>query len=362
MGVVAGAALLGLTLGVAALVVALSLLSGFQSQIRSRLLALTPHLLVTPAGRTAFRPEEGLSSRLSALPGVTGAAPVVRGRVWLSTGSGSAPAEAYGAAGERGLVLDSGLARSLSALPGEEVTLVSSRSRLSPLGPVPIVGSLALSDVSAPASGRRLPQARMPLPEARRLLGLPEGAATGFELRLSEPGDSEETAGRVRAALGEGVKVTTWQEANRPLMLALELERTVLFATIFLIVVVAGLNLAATAAVLAATRASDAAVLSVLGASPRQVGSVFLAAGGLVGAAGTAAGLAAGTALAVLLDRTEAIPLPSRLYAVSHVPFRPDPVELLLVLVLSLAWSFLVSLPPARQAARLDVPEVLRGA
>lgn len=379
------AAFMGLVLGVAALVIALALLAGFQSHIRQRLAAESPHLLVRPAGRANFRAGEGVAAKIAAAASGASAAsagpaaswgsaptassapsvsPVVRGRVWAALRGQSVPLEAVGREGSKasGLALDSQAARALSAFPGDELTIVSSRTRLSPLGPVPIVASLSVAEVLPTTSGRRAAEAVLPLAEARRLLGLGEGEATAYEVRLADPSKAGEAAGRVAAALGPSARVTTWEEANRPLVLALRLERVVLFAAVFLIVVVAGLNLAATSAVLAATRARDAAILSVLGASPGQVMSVFLAAGALVGAGGTAAGAFLGAAVSVVLERTGAIPLPARLYSLSHVPFRLEVGDLLAVTVLSVLWSVAASAGPARAAARADVLEAIRGA
>ncbi len=362
VGVVALAAFLGLTLGVAALVLSLALLAGFQAHIRSRLLAETPHLTVEPAGRDPFTPADGLEKRLAALPGVVSVSPVARGRVWISVSGRTAPAEAVGRAGVKGLVLDLTQARPLGAVAGDDVTLVSSRTRLSPLGPIPIALALRIQAVGPPVTGRRAPEAVLPLDAAQRLFALPEGGATGYELFLADPRRAARAAREVEAALGPSVKVTTWEEANRPLVSALKLERTVLFATVFLIVVVAGLNLAATSAVLAATRAGDAAILAVLGAPPRTVAAVFLTAGVGVGLAGTAAGAVLGAAGAWILEATRAIPLPSHLYSLGHVPFRVDPRELLAVVVLSLLWSAAAASRPARTAARRPVAEVLRDA
>jgi lipoprotein-releasing system permease protein len=156
--------------------------------------------------------------------------------------------------------------------------------------------------------------------------------------------------------------VETWEEQNRSLMLALRIERIALFAAIFLIPIVAGLNLAATSAVLAATRAGDAAVLSVLGASPRAVGRVFLTAGTCVGAAATAAGLLLGTLGATVIDRAGLIPLPVQLYGMVHAPLRVEPLDVLAVGGLSILWSILAASIPARTAARLSPVEALRGA
>jgi lipoprotein-releasing system permease protein len=219
---------------------------------------------------------------------------------------------------------------------------------------------MTIEELSPAVTGRRAPEAILPIDVARRLFALGASGAGGYEMRLSDPSHAPRTAVLIREALGSTVRVTTWEEANRALVLALRLERIVLFVTVFLIVIVAGLNLAATAAVLAATRAADAAVLAVLGASPRTVASVFRWAGGAVGAAGTVAGVLVGAVGARVLDRTGAIPLPAQLYALSHVPFRVEALDLVAVALLSLAWSFLAASIPARTAARRNVSEVLR--
>jgi len=358
---VAAAAFVGLVLGVGALVLSLSLLSGFQDHVLARLADEAPHVLVTPAGRPDFAAAEGAAARLAALAGVVSVTPVVRGRGWLTVRGQAIPALLAGREGANGITLDPAQARQLSAVPGEDLTVVSSRTRLSPLGPVPVTASLPITRVAVVATGRRQPEAILPADAARRLFGLPEGGATGFELRLSDPEAASGAAGRAREALGAAsTSTTTWREANRPLLLALRLERVVLFATVFLVVVVAGLNLAATSAVLAATRRSDAAVLTVLGATPRVLSRVFLLAGLFLGVVGTASGLVLGAALAFVLDVTRAIPLPAELFALAHVPFKPGVRDLAAVGVFSLLWSFLSALVPARMAARVDVTEALR--
>jgi len=362
VGVVGAAAFFGLAVGVGALVVSLALLAGFQTHIRSRLLLETPHLVVTPAGRGDFSSADGLDAKLAAFDGVTSVSPIARGQVWIALRGQLVPAVAIGRAGATGLRLDGSQSRPLGALPEDVLTIVSSRQRLSPLGPVPIVTTLPLEEILPSSTGRRLPEAVLPLEEARRLFALGETGATGYELRLADPSRAAAVGEAIRARLGTGLATTTWEEANRALVLALRLERLVLFATVFLIVVVAGLNLAATSAVLAATRARDAAVLGVLGAGPAVVTRVFVLAGALVGVAGTVAGMLLGTGAAIALDRTGAIPLPAQLYALSHVPFRVEPGDVLLVGALSMVWAVLAASLPARQAARQDLAEVLRGA
>ncbi|MGA7992280.1 MAG: ABC transporter permease, partial [Thermoanaerobaculia bacterium] len=259
VGVVALAAFLGLALGVAALVVSLALLAGFQANIRKRLLVETPHLLVTPAGRGEFHDADRIAGRLAAVPGVASVSPVARGRVWVSLGSQAMPAMAVGREREKGLVLDAAQARPIGLVAGETVTLVSSRSRLSPLGPVPIVATMKIAGIAPSGVGRKAAEASLPLEDARRLFALGPDGSTGYEVRLTDAEHPGRAAAAVSGALGPSVAVVTWEEQNRALVLALRLERYVLFAAVFLIVIVAGLNLAATSAVLAATRASDAA-------------------------------------------------------------------------------------------------------
>jgi lipoprotein-releasing system permease protein len=361
VGVVAAAASVGLVLGVAALVVSLALLSGFQAHVLTRLAEEAPHILVTPAGRPDFSTAEGTAARLARLPDVVSVTPVVRGRGWITVRGQAIPSVLAGREGTKGIRLDPAQARQLAVLPGEDVTIVSSRSRLSPLGPVPVTVTLSVKEVGSTATGRRQPEAVLPAETARRLFGLSEGGATGFELRLADPGAAPDVALAARKTLGmASTATTTWQEANRALLLALRLERIAIFATVFLVVVVAGLNLAATSAVLAATRRGDAAVLTVLGASPSVLSRVFLLVGLLLGAVGTIAGLLLGVLLAVVLDATHAIPLPAELFALAHVPFKPGARDLLAVGAFSLAWSFLSSLVPARMASQVDVTEALR--
>jgi lipoprotein-releasing system permease protein len=359
--VVAAAAFAGLVLGVGALIVALALLSGFQNHIKDRLISETPHVTVRPKARAEFLPSDGLLPVLEKLAGVEKVSPFVRGRVWVTQSSRSAPADAVGRENLKGITTDPGLANSLGLLPGVELTLVSSRTRLSPLGPVPIVISQTLTRVVPPVTSRRKPELELPIEDARRLMALPDEAASGYEVRLKEPADPSEIADAIANRFPD-VLVTTWEDSNRPLVAALKLERIVLFTTISLIVIVAGLNLAAITAVLAATRAGDAAVLAVLGASPMMVGRVFLAAGVLLGTAGTAVGAMLGSSVAFLLDRYQLLPLPSRLYSIDHVPFRLDGLDLTAVVVLAFVWSVLVSYVPARAVARMNTVEVLRAA
>jgi lipoprotein-releasing system permease protein len=362
VGVVALAALLGLMLGVAALVISLALLAGFQAHVRARLAEETPHVVVTPAGRAEFRAREGVEARLGGIAGVADVAPVARGRVWLTLRGVAVPCDAVGRRGAKGLVVDPAQAHPLGAFPGDTVTVVSTRSRLSPLGPVPIVSSMKIEDFAPSNAGRRLPEATLPLGDARRLFALGDDGATGYEVKVKDPALAGRVAREIDTIFGASVVTKTWEEANRALVSALKLERSVLFATVFLIVIVAGLNLAATSAVLAATRAGDAAVLSVLGASPRTVASVFLTAGAAVGVVGTLAGIALGAALATLANSLELIPLPGQVYGLAHVPFRVEPLDVVLVAVLSFLWSVAAASFPARAASRQDVAEVLRAA
>ncbi|HKC26003.1 MAG TPA: hypothetical protein VKF32_14750, partial [Thermoanaerobaculia bacterium] len=131
--------------------ISLALLAGFQTHVRARLAEETPHVVVTPSGRPEFRASDAVGERLRSLPGVVSVSPVVRGRVWVALRGQSVPCGAVGRAGTTGLVLDAAQAHPLGAFPGDTVTLVSTRSRLSPLGPVPIVTSMKIEDFAPPS-------------------------------------------------------------------------------------------------------------------------------------------------------------------------------------------------------------------
>jgi len=357
---VSAISLVSLSLGVLALIVTLSLLEGFQSTIRGELIKRTAHARLTPAeGRRLEAPAELVSILQRKLPGVH-VVQVVHATCLVGPAGDAVPALVEGRSGMRGAVADSVLAARLGLAPGDTVDVISPRRRLTPLGPVPVRMRVTVTAVKPPAPGREGGALLLPLAEAQRLLwGKP--AVEAIELR--DAAHPWELAGRVRRALGDRAKtlrIEGLRELHHPLLLALSLERAMLFLAVGLMLIVAALNLLCNIAMVAAEKRTDLAVLSGLGVGPRALRRLFLFLGLGIGVVGSFSGAAAGTVLAVVLNRTHAIPLPRGVFIVSSVPFKVQPGMVAAVVGLALALSLVAAWLPSRTVSLRDPAEGLR--
>jgi lipoprotein-releasing system permease protein len=356
----------GIALGVAALVLALAALSGFQQALRGEILARTPHLEVElPAGTDVG----AARAAMLRVPGVRAAQAVVQGRGWLVAGGKAQAAEILGfegpvprffpgaAGGAPGLYLSAALARRWGLAAGDTVQVVSPRPTLTPFGPQPRVRALPLAGVFA--SGRTAQEERAAVP-----LAVAEALFAGGEPRLElEAGDLEAAVAlraRVVAAAPAGSVVRSWRELNRPLFFALRLEKAVMFVAVFLIVLVAALALVADLALVIASKRAEIGMLGALGAAPAALRRAFLLLGGLLAGIGTGLGGAVGVAGAFLLDRYRVLALPERVYFLDYVPFLVRAADLAAVLGLTLALALACSLYAAQRAAALPPVEALR--
>lgn len=360
----------GLAVGVAALVISLALLSGFQDRIRAQMALRSPHLVVSPARGNTLADVGRVRQALAGLPGVVSADPVIEGRGWLSDASGRSISPArYRNVSEGPLRLvgdaapparlSSAVAARLGARSGSLVRLLSSRTRLSPLGPIPVAVVLKVAEIRRVSALEKPPDVEVPEETARLLAGLPAGAQA-FEARFVHAEDVEGPASAVAATLGADYRVATWRQLNAPLSFALRLEKVVIFATVALVIVVAALNVVSNIALLVVEKKRDLGVLVSLGAVPGSLAKIYLTLGGLIGGIGTALGISIGVGASTLLDRFHLVPLPSDVYLLSHVPFAVHPREVLLVTLFALATAVAAAVLPARAAARIAPGEAIR--
>ena len=358
---------LGLTIGVAALIIALSLLSGFQDRIRLQMAARTPHVEVTPAKGELLPDPGAVKEALAALPGVQSVEPLIEGRGWLADSSGTTalpvrfrsgllPLAGEGPPPAR--LTGATMGRTGTGL-GSLVRLTSSRTRLSPIGLVPIAMELQVVDMRRGGALDRSADVEVPEAVARTLAALPEGAPA-YTARLDRFERAEEAARQVSARLGPAYRVQTWRELNASLGFALRLEKLVIFVTVALVILVAALNIVSNISLLVVERKRDLGVFATLGASPEALGRVYVLLGLAIGSLGTGLGLAGGAGSAWLLDRFGLVPLPSDVYMLSHVPFALHPGELAVVAAFSLAMALAAAAFPARAAARLAPGEAIR--
>lgn len=352
----------GLAVGVAALVLSIALLTGFQDRIRERLSRSTPHLLVVPASGVFLADPAAIADAIGRDRRVASFDPFVEGRAWVTDAASRSalPARFRSDPSVRPgeIRISSAIAGQIGAGRGAAIRIVANRTLLSPLGAVPLAFSLRVASIATGMASPGIPDAALSLADARDVAGAGE-SISGFAVRLRSPDDAED----VRAALAResrrSARILTWMDVNLGLNFALRLEKALIFVTVFLVVVVAALNVVADLALLVVDKRRDLGVLSTLGLPGSSLSKVYWWLGGAIGAAGTALGAAVGAALSWALDRFALVPLPADVYLMTHVPFALHPRDLALVVLFSLSAAMAAAILPARSAGRTGPAEAL---
>ncbi len=375
---------LGVAIGVAALVIAIALITGFQGDVQDKILGATSHVMVSDLGGRGLQGYDGMTDKIRALPGVESATPVVYGTV-LVTGVGEssgalvkgidfareAPTAPWlekleagrvpQAGGARdGLLLGRELALRLGAQVGDVVDVVTASSTLSPLGLLPkrkrfeVTGlfNTGLYEFDSTT-------ALVAMGVAQKLFGL-EGRASYIQVKLRNIFDAPRIGEAIKALLPGAVYITTWMELNKSLFSALKLEKNIMFLTITLIVIVAALNIIATLILMVMEKTRDIGILMAIGATPPMINRVFFYQGALIGIIGTACGVALGLGWCLLANAFKLIKIPVDIYQISYVPFRLRPLDLALIVGVTLLISFVSTLFPARRAAKVDPAVALK--
>jgi len=360
----------GLALGVAALILALAVISGFQDALRAELLGRTPQIEVDLPPGLPTAAAEAAREAVRRVPGVLAAQVQVRGGGWVVEAGkvqavdlvgfeGKVPKSFPGAAGKgEGLYVPAALAARWGLVPGRTVDIVSPRPTLTPFGPQPRVRSVALAGTYQ--SGRTQEEReRVALPRAvaETLLG---GSDRRLEVVAADLDAALDVAGRLGPALPKGSVVRTWKELNRPLLFALHLEKAVMFVAVSLIIVVAALALVADLALIISSKRSEIGILGTMGATPATLRRAFLLLGGMVAGLGMLTGTVLGVGGAWILDHFKLLRVPGRVYFLDYVPFLVQPGDLVLVLVLAIALALASAFYAARRAAALDPVEAMR--
>jgi lipoprotein-releasing system permease protein len=371
VALISAISVLGLAVGVAALVISLALLSGFQDRIRAQMTKRGPHLVVSPARGDRLADADRVRRVLASLPGAVEIVPVIEGRGWLCDVSGRAAVPVRyrnatwslrwtpAATDPPPARVGSHVAARTSSETGSLVRLVSSRTRLSPVGPIPVSVVLRVAEVSQSNALEKFPEVEI-LEETARLLSGVSSGARAYEVRLRDPELAGPAASLVARELSGSDRVETWRDLNAPLSFALRLEKAVIFAAVALVILVAALNIVSNIALLVVEKKRDLGVLTSLGATAGSLARIYLTLGAVIGTLGTASGIAVGVGASVLLDRFHLVPLPPEVYGTSHVPFAVHPLDVGLVAVFAVATALAAALLPARAAAKLAPGEALR--
>ena len=378
ISVITTISVVGIAIGVAALVIAIALITGFQGDVQDKILGATSHVMVSDLGGQGLSGYEDMAAKIRALPGVESASPVVYSTVlvtgagessgalvkgidferetagagWLrSLESGRIP-EAGGA--REGVLLGRELALRVGAQPGDVVDVVTASSTLSPLGLMPkrkrfLVTGVFNTGLYEFDNGTAL----VSIGVAQKMFGM-EGRASFIQVKLDDIFAAPAAGERIKAVLPPVVYITTWMDLNKSLFSALKLEKTIMFLTITLIVIVAALNIIATLILMVMEKTRDIGILMAIGATPRAINRIFFFQGALIGVIGTALGVALGLGWCALANAFELIKIPVDIYQISYVPFRMRPLDLAAIVGVSLLISFVSTLFPARRAARVD--------
>ncbi|MGQ9471489.1 MAG: ABC transporter permease [Candidatus Aminicenantales bacterium] len=374
--------ILGVTIGVMALVIAISLITGFQEDVQGKILGATSHLMVSDLSGEGITDYESLAEKISRVEGVVAVSPVVHQQVLLSGNIGSSGAMLRGMnldrekeqaawlrhlnsgqlpqADEEGLLLGENLAANLGVGVGDFVSILTPSSRLSPLGLLPRAKRMAVVGIFATGLYEfDSTSALLPLTVAQRLLRL-EGKVTLIQIRLKKIFEAQAIAHQLVHILPPTLYPTTWMELNKSLFSALKLEKTLLFLTIALIVFVAALNIIATLILMVMEKTRDIGILVALGATGQSIRKIFFFQGAMIGVLGTALGVILGLLWCYLANTFELIKVPPDIYQIAFVPFRLRFYDLGLIIGVSLLITFLAPLFPSRRAARVDPVVALR--
>jgi lipoprotein-releasing system permease protein len=378
----------GITAGVATLVIALAMNTGFRETIQDRLLGVTAHVALTHPGSGGIRDYEALASRLSTTPDVRAVAPAVYQTVLLSFNGQARGVVVKGVDPEREARFDDALKRivagrldfapdadgieailvgrlmasadEMKLAPGDYVTLTSPQGRLTPYGLIPRTRRFRVAGVfDSGFYDYDENWCFLALPAAQGLAGAGD-VVNVLEFRLQRPDQAAEVASALARTAGSGYSTTTWMDENQALFRALRLEKLVTAIFIGLITFVAGLNILVVLAMTVTDKARDVAVLMAMGARRGQVRRIFLLQGLALGAAGTIAGLMMGYIVAWVAGTYRLIPLNPQVYAVPYVPFHPSALDGLWIAAAAMAISLSATLLPVRSAARILPVELLR--
>jgi lipoprotein-releasing system permease protein len=397
IGVITVISVVGVTAGVASLVIALSINAGFQKDLQDQLLGSQSHINLVRVQNDGIENWRPLMERLGKTPRVTGVAPAMYGQVLVSRaarasgallkgvipeyenrvgellksvkfGSAAAlePCAATDDACKSGkslppVVLGKDLAETIGANVGSTIMVVSPQGELSPIGIMPkyqqfkVVGIFRSGFYNYDSAWGFIR-----LSDAQRLFSLPDSVISVIEFKIDDLYKADQVGSVLEKEAGEGFAAKSWMEENRALFRALRLERVVTFLTIGLIVFVAALNILISLIMMVMEKTKDIAVLISMGAKKRQIRGIFMFQGVLIGLIGTTAGLIVGYAVAIAGAKYHFVALSSEVYSIDYLPFAPRALDGVLIAAVALLISFAATLYPSWSAARVLPAEALR--
>jgi lipoprotein-releasing system permease protein len=388
---ISGVSMLGIGLGVAALIIVLSVMNGFQKEVRDRMLGVVSHIEIFAADGAALPDLAGTLAQVKANPQVIGAAPFIATQALLARGEDMKGTVVRGidptrepevtdlavnlknsvlnqlTPGNFGVVIGGELARSLGVRTGDKVTLVAPSGQVTPAGVVPRLKQMTV--VGTFDSGHYEYDSALVLvhmDDAARIFRL-EGPS-GVRLKLKDLHQARAVAAQLADTLTGNLLVRDWTRQNRTWFAAVQVEKRMMFIILTLIVAVAAFNLVSTLVMTVTDKRADIAILRTLGASPMSIMGIFVVQGAMVGVIGTLSGLLLGLGVAFNIDvivpaleqMLGANFLPQDIYLISRMPSDPQQADIVPIGLISLGLAFLATLYPSWRASRVNPAEALR--
>ena len=387
---ISGVSMLGIALGVAALIIVLSVMNGFQKEVRDRMLGVISHIEVFAPGGGALADPQKTLAEISANPNVVGAATFIAAQALLARGEdmkgtlvrgidpalegqvtdlavSSQPTLAKLVPGEFGVVLGGELARAMGVREGDTVTLIAPSGQVTPAGVVPrlkqmtVVGTFDSGHFEYDSALVMMHQI-----DAAKIFRL-EGP-TGIRIKLKDLHQARQVALELSKTLSGDLLIRDWTRQNKTWFAAVELEKRMMFIILTLIVAVAAFNLVSTLVMTVTDKRADIAILRTLGASPKSIMGIFMVQGAMVGVIGTLSGLLLGLLVAFNIDvivpalerLLNASFLPKDIYLISRMPSEPQYSDIMPIVVISLILAFLATIYPSWRASRVNPAEALR--
>ena len=387
---ISGVSVIGIALGVAALIIVLSVMNGFQKEVRDRMLSVIAHVELFDASGSALPDWQALATKARENPLVVGAAPFVPAQALIARGEdmrgvmvrGIDPAQEAQVtplaaqiqpvlnklqSGQWGVVLGVELARSLGVQVGDTVTVVAPSGQVTPAGVVPRLKQVTVVGVFNAGhyeydSGFLM----MHVDDAAKLFRT--GGPMAVQLKLKDSTAARLVGNQLAESLGSDVIVRDWTRTNANWFDAVQVEKRMMFIILTLIVSVAAFNLVSTLVMTVTDKQADIAILRTLGASPSSIMGIFMVQGAMSGVLGTLAGLGLGLLVACNIDAI--VPfierllgvsfLPGSIYLISKMPSEPQSADIIPITVISLVLALLATIYPSWRASRVQPAQALR--
>jgi len=379
----------GVTVGVMALIIVIAVMAGFESDLKSRILGVESHLVLTRHdGR--FSDYRNVLSKLEKNKDIESATPFIYSQVMLRSASGVSGALLRGISPESagrviknfeavpleerfkikkgkpgeptapGIILGQELAKNIGAMKGDMIYLISPRGMLSPVGHIPDMKRFKVTDFFKSGMYEYDGSlAYIHLAEAQKLQKMGD-TVTGIEIRVNDIYKAKKIGEEIIDDLGFPYWIRDWMQMNKNLFSALKLEKTVMFIILTLIILVAAFNIASSLIMMVMQKSKDIGILKAMGTTGNSIRKIFVYNGMVIGGIGTVFGVVFGSILCFLLKQYKFIELDPDVYYISTLPVKLDVLDVLLIGCAAMVICFLSTLYPAHQASKIDPVEAIR--